>query len=253
MATAKDLYTNILPHAMGAFAAKTADLESAKQMAHALTNECVSECARLGLLEDMQQEVRPYGLAPADTAPARGNGPQGLATFAETQSQGSGPQGIAPIGQPYQPVPHYNVASAPAAAQPAAPPPPTATPWYPPHLAYMHQPPAAAPQPIGTPQAKVATGEGTVASQMQPYDVGGMKVVPPTGQTFVPPAQAGVMNNVVQVPTPKGYSALGTDGVIVQPSQRPNNQDMVVAPGNQPVITQAGGAGTMFVPEKIVH
>jgi hypothetical protein len=66
-------------------------------------------------------------------------------------------------------------------------------------------------------------------------------------------AQAGVMSTVTQVPTPDGYSALGTDGVINQPVQRPSGKDVVVAPGNQSSITQVGGNGTKFVPERIVR
>jgi hypothetical protein len=61
------------------------------------------------------------------------------------------------------------------------------------------------------------------------------------------------MGTVHQIPTPQGHSALGTDGVIVQPAQRPTQQDTVVAPGNQLVVQQAGGAGTQFVPEHIVR
>jgi hypothetical protein len=66
-------------------------------------------------------------------------------------------------------------------------------------------------------------------------------------------AQAGVMSTVTQVPTPDGYSALGTGGVISHPVQRPSGKDVVVAPGNQTSITQVGGNGTKFVPERIVR
>jgi hypothetical protein len=254
MATAQDLYTKILPHAMAAYAGKSSDMESAKQMAHALASECVGECARLGLLEGTAREERPYGMMPSSSVNvAPGSGAQGLARFAEPDPQGGTQSGIAPVGSPYQPAPHYNVTggATEVAPQPPAPVTQPATPWYPPHLRYLHEPQTPAPVPSRTPQALVASGAGTVARQQEPYDVGSMKVVPPTGSTFVPPAQAGVMNNVVQVPTPQGHSALGTDGVIVQPSQRPNTQDQIIAPGNQSVITQAGGAGTMFVAERI--
>jgi len=180
-----------------------------------------------------------------------GSGAQGLARFAESEQHGSSPGGVMPIGAPHQPAQHYNVTGGPGAPQPPAQVAAPAAPWYPPHLAYLHQPQPMAPAPVGVPQAQVASGQGVVAMQKQPYDVGGMTFVPPTGDMYAPPAQAGVMNNVVQVPTPTGHSALGTDGVIVQPSQRPNTQDKIVAPGNQAVITQAGGAGTTFVPEQI--
>jgi hypothetical protein len=135
-------------------------------------------------------------------------------------------------------------------------------PWYPPHLAHLFKPQAPPAQTVPVvgsqgpgyvQEARIASGAGTVAQQQQPYDVAGQKIVPPHGNTFQPPNQAGVMNNVVMVATPQGHSALGTDGVIAQPIQRPNSQDAIVAPANQSVITQAGGAGTQFVPEHIVR
>lgn len=261
MATSKELYTNILPHAMAAYSAKSADMESAKQMAHALAGEVVNECARMGLLSDVRPEIQspPEGMgmvtpqmvaAVASGAPAA-IGTQGLARFVSLEQQGNSPGGVVPVGAPHQPAQHYNVttgynsSSHPQPAPSAVP----AAPWYPPHLAHLHAPQV----PVGTPQAQVALGQGAVAMQKTPYNVGGTQVVPATGDTFVPPAQAGVMNHVVQVPTPQGHSALGTDGVISQPSQRPNTQDAVIAPSNQLVITQAGGAGTTFVPERIVR
>jgi hypothetical protein len=257
--TAQELYTKILPHAMAAYAGKSSDMESAKQMAHALASECAGECARLGLLEGISAEQRPYGSLPAVNASGNANvapssGAQGLARFVEPDPQGGTVSGVSPVGSPYQPAQHYNVAgnSDQTASQPSALAAQPATPWYPPHLRYLHEPQAASAQVQSrAPQAQIASGAGMVARQQEPFDVGGMKVVPPTGNTFVPPAQAGVMNNVVQVPTPQGHSALGTDGVIVQPSQRPNTQDQIIAPGNQAVITQAGGAGTTFVAERI--
>jgi hypothetical protein len=259
MTTAKELYTKVFTHALSAFITKQSDTVSAKQMADALSMEVVNECGRLGLLEDIQGTTRQYAepIPSAITPQQAGTGSQGLATFAETQMQGGPLQSVAPVGTPYEPARHYGVAGmmpgVGAGSTPVQPPAVStapAAPWFPPHLAHLHQPPVSA-APLGVPQARVALGQGQVASQQAPYDVGGMRVVPPTGNTFVPPAQAGVMNNVVQVPTPQGHSALGTDGVISQPSQRPNTQDMIVAPGNQLVVQQAGGAGTTFVPEQI--
>lgn len=260
---AQELYTNILSHAMAAYAGKSSDMESAKQMAHSLASECVGECARMGLLRisDNSVSLPSEGMgavapqlvsAVASDAPQSVIGTQGMARFVQPEQKGNSPGGILPVGAPHQPVQHYNVTSqqkAPAAA--------SDVPWYPPHLAHLHKPQASslAPlaHPIGVPQAQVATGEGAVAMQRAPYDVGGTQIIPSAGETFVPPAQAGVMNNVVQVRTPQGHSALGTDGVISQPSQRPNTQDVIVAPSNQAVITQAGGSGTTFVPERIVR
>lgn len=255
MTTAKELYTKILPHAMAAYTAKSSDLQSAKQMAHSLAAECVAECGRLGMLEDVQAATRQYVAAPLvqPEQPMASSGAQGLAKFAASQPQGGPVAGVNPVGSPYQPAAHYNATGQQGGAvQPPAVVTAPAAPWYPPHLAHLHQQPGSS-IPVGTPQAQVASGQGQVASQPQPYDVGGMRVVPPVGNTFVPPAQAGVMNNVVQVPTPQGHSALGTDAVISQPSQRPNTQDTIVAPGNQLVVQQAGGAGTTFVPERIVR
>jgi hypothetical protein len=317
MTTAQELYMNLTPHVLAACVTKPGDMVSAKQMADSIVRECVGECARLGLLDDVQPVARqapsapgpaqfgapefaapqPSPIPPVETV---GYGPQGLARFVEAQPQGNGGIAVVPVGQPHQPAQHYNVVGAPASAQPPAPAVAQATPWYPPHLAHLHQPqptaPTAVPPPVASPAAmgsappsvpwfpphlahlfqptappaatvpvvgnqgpgyaqgaRVASGAGTVAQQQQPYDVGGTKIVPPTGSTFQPPNQAGVMNNVVHVATPQGHSALGTDGVIAQPIQRPNSQDTIVAPANQSVITQAGGAGTQFVPEHIVR
>jgi hypothetical protein len=260
MTTARELYTKIIPHAMSAYVAKTPDMQSAKEMAHALATECVNECGRLGMLEDVAPAQRQYTAPPLETMVSvgggqgggAGGGVQGIARFADTQHQGGPVQGINPVGAPYQPAPHYNTPSAPQAVSPSALATAPAAPWYPPHLAHLHQP-SPPPIPVGTPYAQVASGQGQVAQQQQPYDVAGTKIVPPTGSTFVPPAQAGVMNQVTQVPTPQGHSALGTDGVIAQPSQRPNTQDQIVAPAAQLVVQQAGGAGTTFVPERIVR
>ena len=83
--------------------------------------------------------------------------------------------------------------------------------------------------------------------------MGGQQIFPPAGGKYEPPIQAGVMGSVTQAPNPQGYNALGTNGVIQQPEQRPNGRDVVVAPGNQPMIPAVGGSGTTFVPEKIVR
>ena len=155
MATAQELYTNILPHAMAAYAAKSSDMESAKQMAHALASECVNECARMGLLEDVSMAPAIGGGNGRLPAPAPmvmssqvaqpGSGAQGLARFAETETQGGSPGGIMPIGAPHQPAQHYNVTGGPGAPQPPAPIAAPAAPWYPPHLAHLHRPAPMAP------------------------------------------------------------------------------------------------------------
>ncbi len=317
MTTAQELYMNLTPHVLAACVSKPGDMTSAKQMADAIVRECVGQCALLGLLEDAQpvaqqtQAATPaqFGVpefvtpAPAPVPPveAVGYGPQGLARFAEAEVHGNGGIAVVPVGQPHQPAQHYNVIGGPNSAQPPAQAVASAAPWYPPHLAHLHQPqpmaPTALPPQVQSPavaqpaqqpsapwypphlahlfkpqappassvpvvgsqgpgyvqEARIASGAGTVAQQQQPYDVAGQKIVPPVGNTFQPPNQAGVMNNVVMAATPQGYSALGTDGVITQPIQRPNGQDAIVAPANQSVITQAGGAGTKFVPEHIVR
>jgi hypothetical protein len=82
---------------------------------------------------------------------------------------------------------------------------------------------------------------------------GGQQIFPPAGGGYEPPKQAGVMGAVTQAPTPTGYSALGTNGVILHPEQRPNGKDTVVAPGMQPMVPAVGGAGSTFVPERIVR
>jgi hypothetical protein len=169
MTTAKELYTKLLPHTLASYAATSYDVVSAKQMAHALTLDCVNECARLGLLDDGQSQYSQQMQSPQFSA-------------AEVQP--------GPIAQP-----------------------------------------------------------NFVAGQ----PIGGQQIIPPVGAGYAPPAQAGLMGTVIQVQTPEGHSALGTDGVISQPTQRPNTQDQVVAPQNQLVVQQAGGAGTQYVPERIVR
>lgn len=186
MTTAKELYMSLLPHALAAYAQKTSDMTSAKEMAAALANECVSECIRLGIIDaEGQGQMAARALVPMTPGAA------GLPTFAQAQQQGGGAQPLVPLGTPQQPAQHYN------------------------HI--------------------------------------GQQVVPPAGSGYEPPVQAGVMGTVVQGPNPQGYSALGTNGVIAQPEQRPNGRDVVVSPGNQSMIPQVGGNGTMFVPEKIVR
>lgn len=173
--TPKELYRNILPHALSAYVQKTPDTESAKQMAHAVAKETVDVCVQLGILDGGLPTEEHYRRTQAVGVP-------GVPSFAESQSAGAGPAPLVPSGSPHQPVQHYN---------------------------------------------HVAGGAET--------------------------AQAGVMSTVTQVPTPDGYSALGTGGIISQPVQRPSGTDVVVAPGNQSSITQVGGNGTKFVPERIVR
>jgi hypothetical protein len=195
----QDLYARIYPLALAAYAQKSPDMESAKQMARAVSAECAMGCARL------MPDIIDGGF---DASPARpqpyGAGAPGIPSFAETKFEGAGPQPITPPGAPQQPVQHYN------------------------HVTM--QPGAAQPSPVG-----------------------GQQIFPPSGPKYEPPQQAGVMGTVTQVPTPAGFNALGTNGVIQQPEQRPNGKDVVVAPGNQPMIPAVGGNGTTFVPEKIVR
>lgn len=187
MPTAQELYVSLLPHALSAYAAKTPDMTSAKQMAHALAEECVNECARLGILGG--SGVERHSNPRAEQAPV--GTPGSIPQFAQPNQSGGGGMALVPLGTPQQPAQHFN-------------------------------------------------------------HVGGQEIVPPAGAKYEPPIQAGVMNTVVQVPTPQGYSALGTNGVISQPVQRPNGKDQVIAPSNQAMIPQVGGNGTMFVPERIV-
>lgn len=134
-------------------------------------------------------------------------------------------------------------------------------PWYPPHLAYMYEkkaplpPPPQVPQASqvpGTPQpAQAVPGMGAVAAATSP-EVGGQKIVNATGDGYMPPAPAGVMNTVVHLPTPQGHSALGLSGVISQPEVKPSQYERVIAPQNERVVTPVGAGGSMFVPENIV-
>jgi len=308
MTTAQELYMNLTPHVLSACVSRPGDMTSAKQIADAIVRECVAECARLGLLEDVGQATRmappasefaTSAEAPVQPVESIGRGPQGLPRFVEAEVQGSGNIPVIPVGQPHQPAQHYNFIGTPGPEQPPAAVPQPPAPWYPPHLAHLHQPqplpqaavpppvqravqapvqsdvpwhpphlahlfkdsarPAASVPVVGTQnpgqiqEMRALSGAGRIAEQQQPYDVAGTKFVPPAGSTYQPPNQAGVMNTVVHVATPQGHSALGTDGVIAQPTQRPMGQDTVVAPQNQAVITQAGGAGTKFEPEHIVR
>src|SRR5271166_1105901 len=106
MTTAQELYMNLTPHVLAACVSKPGDMTSAKQMADAIVRECVGECARLGLLEDVRpaaQEVQVAGPvqfgapefvtpipAPIPSVEAVGYGPQGLARFVEADSYGGG-------------------------------------------------------------------------------------------------------------------------------------------------------------------
>lgn len=201
---------------------------------------------------------------------------------------GSGAQAMTPIGTPHQPAQHYNHMSQPASgagqpttslftapvmqSAPQAPPPAPArvapqpdvvqsdVRWYPPHLKHLYEP-SPPPQPSSVLQAPVATpvgipqptqmvpGAGEMAEQPS---VGGQRIVTATGDGYMPPAPTGVMNTVMHIPTPNGHSALGLNGVISQPEQKPNQYEQVVAPQGQRVITPVGAGGSMYVPERIV-
>lgn len=104
--------------------------------------------------------------------------------------------------------------------------------------------------PVGAPQQPAQHYNHVMGS---PVGVGGVQIVPAAGGKYDPPAQAGVMSTVTQAPNPQGQSALGTNGVINQPEQRPNGKDVIVAPQNQPTIPSVGGASTTFIPERIVR
>ena len=133
-------------------------------------------------------------------------------------------------------------------------------PWYPPHLAYMHKKPVPppqvqvpqAPQVPGTPQPSQNVPGMGAAAMAAPPEVGGQKIVNATGDGYMPPAPAGVMNTVVHLPTPQGHSALGLSGVISQPEVKPSQYERVIAPQNERVVTPVGVGGTQFVPENIV-
>lgn len=196
--TVQDLYARIYPFALAAYAQKSPDMESAKQMARAVSTECAMACAKL------MPDIIEGGPEAPQHPQSFGAGAPGIPSFAETKLEGAGPQPIMPPGAPQQPVQHYN------------------------HVA-------------------------TQPAPGQPPSVGGQQIFPPSGPKYEPPQQAGVMGTVTQVPTPAGFNALGTNGVIQQPEQRPNGRDTVVAPGNQPMIPAVGGNGTTFVPEKIVR
>ncbi|HYX20034.1 MAG TPA: hypothetical protein VFA98_04245 [Thermoanaerobaculia bacterium] len=109
--------------------------------------------------------------------------------------------------------------------------------------------------PGGTPGIPSFAGNGPGAAGPAPLVPSGSPHQPVQHYNHVAggEGQAGVMSTVTQVPTPDGYSALGTGGVISHPVQRPSGKDVVVAPGNQTSITQVGGNGTKFVPERIVR
>src|SRR5271170_1883171 len=174
MTTAQELYMNLTPHVLSARVSKPGDMTSAKQMADAIVRECVGECGRLGLLEDARpvQEVSTQFGAPEFVTPspapippveAVGYGPQGLARFVEPASYGGGAIPVVPVGQPHQPAQHYNVIGSPNSTQPSAASTQPAAPWYPPHLAHLHQPQAMAP----TAQPPQVQSPGGVAAQPQ--------------------------------------------------------------------------------------
>lgn len=198
---------------------------------------------------------------------------------------GAGAPAVMPIGAPNQPTQHYNHLAQPTAnggqpqttpiapaaytAMPQMPLPKSAAPqpnvvqsdvpWHPPHLDYMYQkspaPAASVPVPegtgVGVPQpAQMTPGQGaTLAPQT---DVGGQRIVTATGDGFMPPAPAGLMNTVVHIATPASHSALGLNGVISQPEQKPNQYQQIVAPQGQRVVTPVGAGGSTYVPEHIV-
>jgi hypothetical protein len=136
--------------------------------------------------------------------------------------------------------------------------------WYPPHLKHLYEPssPSAAqampqaPMPMGVnvpqPAQVVPGGVGGGAVLAAQPDVGGQRIVTATGDGFMPPAPAGLMNKVVHISTPAGHSALGLNGVISEPEQKPNQYQQVVAPQGERVITPVGAGGSMYVPENIV-
>lgn len=199
MTTLQDLYYDLYPHALAAYARSNPDTESARQMARSLAAECAQECVRLGIIEGAPE--------PAQRYQASAVGVMGIPSFAQTRPEGPGSSAIVPPGAPQQPVQHFN------------------------HVQ--------------------GTQPFTGGAQSLP---GGQQLFPPQNTApYEPPGQAGVMGSVVQAPTPQGYSALGTNGVIQHPEQRPSGKDVVVAPSNQATIQAVGGAGTTFVPEKIVR
>ena len=311
--TPNEFRTQVFINVIGAYASKQNDSASARQMAHALSEECLRDALALGLLDT---SARPAAAAPQQqpvvtSAPQLPPAQMQPVNVAAAQPSHTGPM-IVPqmpgtpqsvLAQPPPPPPP----NAPVVAAPSAPPAgiPTqvagatqaaATPLVPiaPNVADIQgQVPVAAAPPIAQaaptaaspaaqvapisqpgaapiaqplvataapqvqgangPETPVALGEGHVVQAAQPMDVAGTKIVPPSGQTFAPPAQAGVMNTVVQTPTPEGHSALGTGGVIAQPIMRPAVHETVVNPANQKMIPMVGGAGSTFVPEKVVR
>jgi len=222
-----------------------------------------------------------YGVAPT-TAPVGAPGAPALhynhpAVQPQPQPQAFGGQAVGappphvigavqPVSQSPTVQPSYVSPQQPQVAQP---PPRVAlqsnvvesdVPWYPPHLAYMHQKPVPPPQ-VQVPQASQVPGTPQLAQSVPgmgavtmaaPPEVGGQKIVNATGDGYMPPAPAGVMNTVVHLPTPQGHSALGLSGVISQPEVKPSQYERVIAPQNERVVTPVGVGGTQFVPENIV-
>ncbi len=239
--TPSEMYLKIVCAAAPAFAAKDNNLVAAQQNADSLARGCVDMCSKLGLFAaappapTAQPQPQPMqGLAPA---PMQVVAPQ--AQPVQQQAVASFPQD--PPQQQAAPAPLPPLAPQVQAGQ--APPPPVPFPQATP-----------APQATGVggiPQAPVAMGEGQLATPAQPQTIGGTQVVPPAGQTYAPPNQAGVQNTVVQTSTPQGHSALGSGGVISPVIQKPTGPEMIVNPGGQAVIQ--GGTVPQAVQEQIVR
>ena len=169
-------------------------------------------------------------------------------TQPQTQTQQPNAQPFpAPVyapGHPMAPQPQPQPQFAPQqpAAQPA------------PQQSFAHPQAQPTPQPtgVGGAQTPIAVGEGQVAQAAQPIDVAGTLIVPPTGQTFQPPAPIGSQNTVQQQPIPQGNSALGGPGIVSEPVQMMNTPTQVVAPGNQ-AVQSAIGAAPQLVKEQVVR
>ncbi len=207
------IYTNVLIQAAPAFAQKNSEPTTVLQLSHALARDVVRDLAQMGLLEDGAAVL---GIAPQQTA--QHAQPAAAAQFPTAQAAQT-----PPVAPPVQPV-------------------------------FTHPAMSATPQAhgVGAPQAPVAVGGG----QMQPVAqqvIGGQVIVPAPGHAFQPPAQAGVMNTVQQTSTPQGHSAFGTGGIIAPAIQKPMGGEQIVAPSNEKVISQVGGAQSTFVPEQIVR
>lgn len=219
MLTPQKLYAKILPHALGAFAQKNgSDIESTKQSARQLSELVVRSCMELGIIGG-PSDAQVGGEVPVagSNLPFAPAALPGIPSFASSSPAGPGAAAIVPAGTPGAPVRHYN------------------------HL----------PQ-VGTQQAPPQT---PLLAPLAGAPVGGQQLVPPAGPGYAPPepSGAGVQHQVTHAETPKNPSAFGTTGVINQPEQRPSEQQVIVAPGNERMIPAVGGSGTMVVPERIGH